>query len=63
VSQVREAGVHLVAPRAAVRARGCDPLERRRHLQAGVGHSCVLSGRRRQRKVHPFVRTMILASD
>jgi poly(3-hydroxybutyrate) depolymerase len=42
---------------------GLRPFERRQHLQAGVGHFGVFSGRRWQREVYPLVRTMILASD
>jgi poly-beta-hydroxyalkanoate depolymerase len=36
---------------------------RRRHLQAGVGHYSVFSGRRWQQQIHPIVRNTLLASE
>jgi polyhydroxyalkanoate depolymerase len=39
------------------------PFRRRQHLQAGVGHFGVFSGRRWEREVYPVVRNFILSSD
>jgi len=36
---------------------------KRQHLQAGVGHFGVFSGRRWETQVHPVVRTVILAAE
>ena len=43
--------------------RGLKPAQKRQHLQPGVGHFGVFSGRRWETQVYPLVRTMILASD
>ena len=42
---------------------GLAPSHKRQHLQAGVGHFGVFSGRRWETEVYPLVRTMILAAD
>ncbi len=39
------------------------PSRRRHHLQAGVGHYGVFSGRRWQGQIYPLVRNVILAND
>ncbi|MBS7544623.1 polyhydroxyalkanoate depolymerase [Ancylobacter oerskovii] len=39
------------------------PHQRRHHMQAGVGHYGVFSGRRWQTQVYPLVRNHILAAD
>jgi poly(3-hydroxybutyrate) depolymerase len=39
------------------------PNRRRHHLQAGVGHYGVFSGRRWQSQIYPLVRNVILAND
>jgi poly(3-hydroxybutyrate) depolymerase len=39
------------------------PARRRHHLQAGVGHYGVFSGRRWQSQIYPLVRNVILAND
>jgi poly-beta-hydroxyalkanoate depolymerase len=36
---------------------------RRHHMQAGVGHYGVFSGKRWEEQVYPIVRNMILASE
>ncbi|TDR85476.1 polyhydroxyalkanoate depolymerase [Enterovirga rhinocerotis] len=42
---------------------GLKPYRKRHHMQVGVGHYGVFSGRRWQGQVHPIVRNMILASE
>jgi poly(3-hydroxybutyrate) depolymerase len=42
---------------------GIKPFKRRQHLQAGVGHFGVFSGRRWEREVYPVVRNFIGSSD
>jgi polyhydroxyalkanoate depolymerase len=42
---------------------GLKPFMKRHHLQAGVGHYGVFSGKRWETQVYPNVRNMILASD
>jgi polyhydroxyalkanoate depolymerase len=39
------------------------PYMRRHHMQAGVGHYGVFSGKRWEEQVYPIVRNMVLASD
>jgi polyhydroxyalkanoate depolymerase len=39
------------------------PARRRHHLQAGVGHYGVFSGRRWQGQIYPLIRNVILAND
>jgi polyhydroxyalkanoate depolymerase len=39
------------------------PYRKRHHLQAGVGHYGVFSGRRWQQQIYPIVRNTILASE
>jgi poly(3-hydroxybutyrate) depolymerase len=39
------------------------PHMKRHHMQAGVGHYGVFSGRRWEGQIYPLVRNMILASD
>jgi len=39
------------------------PFRKRHHMQAGVGHYGVFSGRRWEGQVYPIVRNMILASE
>lgn len=42
---------------------GIRPYMKRHHLQPGVGHYGVFSGRKWQNQIHPIVRNVILASD
>ena len=42
---------------------GLKPYMKRHHLQAGVGHYGVFSGKRWETQVYPIVRNMILASE
>jgi polyhydroxyalkanoate depolymerase len=42
---------------------GIRPYMRRHHLQAGVGHYGVFSGKRWEEQVYPIVRNMILSSE
>ena len=42
---------------------GLWPNRKRHHLQAGVGHYGVFSGRRWQQQIYPIVRSHILAND
>ncbi len=42
---------------------GIKPYLRRHHMQAGVGHYGVFSGRRWEEQVYPMVRNMILSSE
>ncbi len=42
---------------------GLRPYRKRHHMQAGVGHYGVFSGRRWQQQIYPLVRNMILASE
>ncbi len=42
---------------------GIKPYMRRHHMQAGVGHYGVFSGKRWEEQVYPIVRNMILASE
>ena len=43
--------------------KGIKPYMRRHHMQAGVGHYGVFSGRRWEEQVYPMVRNMILSSE
>ena len=40
---------------------GIRPMRKRHHLQAGVGHYGVFSGRRWETQIYPLVRNLILA--
>jgi poly(3-hydroxybutyrate) depolymerase len=42
---------------------GIKPYRRRHHMQAGVGHYGVFSGKRWEEQVYPIVRNLILASE
>jgi polyhydroxyalkanoate depolymerase len=42
---------------------GIKPYKRRHHMQAGVGHYGVFSGKRWEEQVYPIVRNMILSSE
>jgi poly(3-hydroxybutyrate) depolymerase len=42
---------------------GLKPFRKRHHMQAGVGHFGVFSGRRWEAQVYPIVRNTILASE
>ncbi len=42
---------------------GLRPYMKRHHLQAGVGHYGVFSGRKWQNQVYPIVRNFVLAND
>jgi polyhydroxyalkanoate depolymerase len=42
---------------------GIKPYMRRHHMQAGVGHYGVFSGKRWEEQVYPMVRSLILASE
>ncbi len=43
--------------------KGLKPFMKRHHMQAGVGHYGVFSGRRWEEQVYPIVRNVILASE
>jgi len=43
--------------------KGLKPYMKRHHMQAGVGHYGVFSGKRWEQQVYPIVRNMILASE
>lgn len=43
--------------------KGLKPYMKRHHMQAGVGHYGVFSGRRWEEQVYPIVRNVILASE
>ena len=43
--------------------KGVKPYMSRHHMQAGVGHYGVFSGKRWEEQVYPIVRNMILASE
>ena len=43
--------------------QGLRPYMKRHHMQAGVGHYGVFSGKRWEEQVYPMVRSMILASE
>ncbi len=43
--------------------RSLQPYRKRHHMQAGVGHYGVFSGRKWEGQVYPIVRNMILASE
>ena len=43
--------------------KGLKPYMKRHHMQAGVGHYGVFSGKRWETMVYPIVRNMILASE
>jgi len=43
--------------------KGVKPYMRRHHMQAGVGHYGVFSGKRWEEQVYPIVRNMILANE
>jgi polyhydroxyalkanoate depolymerase len=43
--------------------RSIKPYMRRHHMQAGVGHYGVFSGKRWEEQVYPIVRNMVLASE
>jgi poly(3-hydroxybutyrate) depolymerase len=42
---------------------GLRPYMRRHHMQAGVGHYGVFSGKRWETQIYPIIRNVILASD
>ena len=42
---------------------GLKPYMKRHHMQAGVGHYGVFSGKRWEEQVYPIVRNMILSSE
>lgn len=43
--------------------RGLKPFRKRHHMQAGVGHYGVFSGRKWESQIYPIVRNMILANS
>jgi polyhydroxyalkanoate depolymerase len=43
--------------------KGIKPYMKRHHMQAGVGHYGVFSGKRWETQVYPILRNMVLASD
>ncbi|MDX2201652.1 MAG: polyhydroxyalkanoate depolymerase [Hyphomicrobiaceae bacterium] len=43
--------------------KGLKPFMKRHHMQAGVGHYGVFSGRRWEEQVYPIVRNVILSSE
>ncbi len=49
--------------RRTICARGCGPICKRHHLQAGVGHYGVFCGKRWENQIYPIVKNVILASD
>jgi polyhydroxyalkanoate depolymerase len=44
-------------------ASGLKPFRKKHHLQAGVGHYGVFSGKRWENQVYPIIRNMILQND
>src|SRR5207244_5827824 len=42
---------------------GLRPYRKRHHMQAGVGHYGVFSGKRWENQIYPLVKNVILASD
>jgi polyhydroxyalkanoate depolymerase len=42
---------------------GLRPYRKRHHLQPGVGHYGVFSGRRWEKQIYPIVRNMMLANE
>ena len=44
-------------------AASLKPFRKRHHLQAGVGHYGVFSGRKWENQVYPIVRNMIMQND
>jgi poly(3-hydroxybutyrate) depolymerase len=42
---------------------GLKPFRKRHHMQAGVGHYGVFSGRKWDGQIYPIVRNMILANS
>jgi poly(3-hydroxybutyrate) depolymerase len=42
---------------------GLRPYMKRHHMQAGVGHYGVFSGRRWESQIYPIVRNLMLATD
>jgi poly(3-hydroxybutyrate) depolymerase len=42
---------------------GLRPYMRRHHMQAGVGHYGVFSGKRWENQIYPIVKNVILSSD
>jgi poly(3-hydroxybutyrate) depolymerase len=43
--------------------KGLKPYMKRHHMQAGVGHYGVFSGKRWETQVYPIVRNMMLANE
>jgi len=43
--------------------KGLKPYLRRHHMQAGVGHYGVFSGKRWETQIYPIVRNMMLANE
>ena len=43
--------------------KGLRAYRKRHHMQAGVGHYGVFSGKRWQHQIYPIIRNVILASD
>ena len=48
--------------RRTTSAPACKPFRKRHHMQAGVGHYGVFSGRRWEGQIYPILRNMILAN-
>ena len=44
-------------------ASSLKPHRKKQHLQAGVGHYGVFSGKKWENQVYPIVRNMILQND
>jgi poly(3-hydroxybutyrate) depolymerase len=42
---------------------GLRPYPKRHHMQVGVGHSGVFSGKKWEGQIYPLVKNVILASD
>jgi len=42
---------------------GLSPYRKRHHMQAGVSHHGVFSGRRWESQIYPLVKNMILSSE
>ena len=49
--------------RRTISARACAPICKRHHMQAGVGHYGVFSGKRWENQVYPIVKNVILSSN
>jgi poly(3-hydroxybutyrate) depolymerase len=42
---------------------GIRPYRKRHHMQAGVGHYGVFSGKRWEQQIYPLVKNVVLSSE